>query len=82
MTTLYSLAVLQSIAKNFLFNFQREPEKRLTSPRMSEASDVDADVEAPDIPLDVLRTLGCWIDITRDDDALVREVTCRPNAPR
>ena len=50
---------------------------------MSDAANADAP-DAPDepdepdeldIPHDVLRALGCWIDITRDADALVRKVT-------
>jgi hypothetical protein len=47
---------------------------------MSDAANADAPdaPDAPDalnIPHDVLRALGCWIDITRDADALVRKVT-------
>ena len=41
---------------------------------MSDAANADAH-DALDIPYDVLRALGCWIDITRDADALVRKVT-------
>jgi hypothetical protein len=47
---------------------------------MSDAANADAPdapdaPDALDIPHDVLRALGCWIDITRDADALVRKVT-------
>ena len=72
--TLHQIAV-KSIAKTFYSTFCVTDGKALhRAVRMSDAANADAP-DALDIPYDVLRALGCWIDITRDADALVRKVT-------